>query len=376
MRKLSSTRRNKLTKLSEPITSEFSDKTIRETIQSNVRRPTNNRIAVEMSSGPSYPVICLMVNEFSPSRKEFLELKFVASQADEAPKRWDKSYSPPIGVFELSPESLDKSLLQHIEEVTNSPRNIEECHSGDTWIVAFKIFEIINGYRKATGKAGNVCYYPSDILESYHAHTLENEFLDQACQLNSMQFFMSRFIKLTSASAESVLHALQLPAELPYASDPIMTAALVDLQLKQAMQPLQKTATENMLKRLENLIFSAESKTMSCWIDCFCGVVILCLCIEARQVAGDHLTSTSLLDGEELKAERIEKCRFLDEMVYERVKDLFHCKFISTGPSKYETMNPLREGSEREFLKEETKETLTFVKEIRKIMHEHGEFIE
>lgn len=105
-----------------------------------------------MSSGPTYPIIVLTAHEFIVSNREFLELEYITSDipTDESPKRFQKSYSPPWGVYGSELCSVKQKILRHVKDIIRGPRDREEAESDETSIISWKLAEAVNAYRQSS----------------------------------------------------------------------------------------------------------------------------------------------------------------------------------------------------------------------------------
>src|SRR5271156_5281387 len=101
--------------------------------------------------------------------------------------------------------------------------------------------------------------------------------------LYAMQYFMSRVITFNKVSAEKAVEGLRRPHKLNFART--LTSTLLNLQIKQAMQGLLSATTDDVLLSLDAAM--SGPKTKAAWADIFCVILILCMCIEAVQVAND-----------------------------------------------------------------------------------------
>jgi hypothetical protein len=131
---------------------------------------TENTFAVQMSSGPDYPVIDLMATEFRPLKPDFLDFEYVISDENtgDGLQTFFKSYAPPIGLKGVDPRHLRKICQDHIKSIINRERSVGEASYGDTSIIAWEIFEALNRYRRSNPENGNV----SHLSKTIHGHVL------------------------------------------------------------------------------------------------------------------------------------------------------------------------------------------------------------
>lgn len=139
------------------IYSRLSESAIKDLLRLNMVGFTENRIKVEMSSGPDYPKMQLIVTEFVPSNREFLSLTFVEKAATGDDHEFAHSYAPPLGVCDTVKQNLEKICLSHMKSIITQSRSLGEIIHGDTSVISWKAFEAVNRYRKhSSGTGGNV----------------------------------------------------------------------------------------------------------------------------------------------------------------------------------------------------------------------------
>jgi hypothetical protein len=139
------------------IYSRLSESAIKDLLRKNMVGFTENRIKVEMSSGPDYPKMHLIVTEFVPSNREFLSLTYVEKAAAGDDHKFAHSYAPPLGVYDTVKQNLEKNCLSHMKSIITQSRSLGELLHGDTSVISWKAFEAVNRYRKhSSGTGGNV----------------------------------------------------------------------------------------------------------------------------------------------------------------------------------------------------------------------------
>lgn len=135
----------------ELVYSRLSESAIKELIRKNVTGFTENKIKVEMSSGPCYQPIVLTVHEFVPSNPEFLSLSYVEKDCVGELQKFTPSYAPPLGLHGIGINDLRNKCLSHIESIIEKGRDLGELISGDTSIISWKVLEAITCYHKLSG---------------------------------------------------------------------------------------------------------------------------------------------------------------------------------------------------------------------------------
>jgi hypothetical protein len=189
--------------------------------------------------------------------------------------------------------------------------------------------------------------------------------------LYSMHYFMSRIITFTKESAEKAIGVLQRPHTLKYAQT--LSSTLLNLQIKQAMKGLLSETTNAALEELENVMSKSKGKANS-WADIFCVILILCMCIEAVQVASDSYAMAALRKDPNCGLDRQMICRELDEKPFNHLTELFHMAFKTAKASSKRRIgfNPIQLGLG--INKEEgiTPQMVELVYEVKRIMVTHG----
>jgi hypothetical protein len=146
-----------LKSLIDLVNSRLGEEAIKAVIRENAKF-TDNKLEIEMSSGPDYPSIYLTATEFQPLKLDFLSFKYVApnKNTDEQPQKFSTSYAPPIGLHGFSSADLQKTCLNHIRSIINRERSVGEADLGDTSTISWKIFEAVNRYRRSSPETANV----------------------------------------------------------------------------------------------------------------------------------------------------------------------------------------------------------------------------
>lgn len=179
---------------------------------------------------------------------------------------------------------------------------------------------------------------------------------------------MSRIIIFTKASAVEAVSRLRGPTTRNYL--PVVTSQLINLQVKQAMHGWLCDMTAKVLEGLDAALAPMLQRTKAAWADHFCTVLILCICIEAVQVASDGHVMAALRKDPVSPLNRVTTCRELDEGAYTHFTDLFHT-FYKTQKK----VNPIRDGLKANESDGITQQMEDLVLEIKDIMKRHGKQI-
>jgi hypothetical protein len=185
-----------------------------------------------------------------------------------------------------------------------------------------------------------------------------------------MQYFMSRFIEFTEDSAEKAVERLQRPHKLNFAQT--LTSTLLNLQIKQAMQGLLSATTKEVLDGLESAMSGPRTKAH--WADAFCTILILCMCIEAVQVASDSHAIVALIVDSKCGVSRQDICRLLDEKPFKDLTEIFHMGFktAKARPKRSIGFNPIRNGLLVDLVEGITPQMVKLVYDVRAIMNTYG----
>lgn len=186
-----------------------------------------------------------------------------------------------------------------------------------------------------------------------------------------MHYFMSRIITFTKASAEKAIEGLQRPHTLKFAQ--VLSSTLLNLQVKQAMQRLLSETVHSVLEDLESALSKSKGRPSS-WADIFCVVLILCMCIEAVQVASDAYAMAALQEDPKIDMPRVKICHELDERPFKDLTEVFHLAYKSRKVRRKGSLgfNPIRLGIMVDEEEGITPQMVKLVHEIKQIMAEHG----
>jgi hypothetical protein len=128
------------------VLSRFTQSAIDDLMRKNIVGFTDNKIEIEISSGPFYPAIKLTVHEFQPSNPEFLALLYMRSKNG---CQFRNQYSLPLGIHDTETKELREKCLSHIQSIADGERYFGELCYGDTSVISWVCFEAINRYRKS-----------------------------------------------------------------------------------------------------------------------------------------------------------------------------------------------------------------------------------
>lgn len=188
--------------------------------------------------------------------------------------------------------------------------------------------------------------------------------------LYAMQYFMSRIITFTKDSAEKAVEGLRRPHKLNFAQT--LTSTLLNLQIKQAMQGLLFATTNEVLRGLDGAI--SGPKTKAAWADIFCVILILCMCIEAVQVANDGHAMAALRKDSKCGLSRLDICRLLDKEPFIHLTEIFHMAYKTekAGRKSRKGFNPIRCGLRVDPGEGVTLQMVKLVDDVKAIIDTHG----
>ena len=151
-------------------------------------------------------------------------------------------------------------------------------------------------------------------------------------------------LTFTSESAKEVVRHLRISRPLQVADRQILTAKLLELQIKGAMMLLFTEMATEVLVGLEHALPPRRSR--SSWAICFCVYSILCICIEEVQIAVDAVIVSALCENLDSPLSRTEYCHRLDNEPYKPLVDIFHIVYSTekaNGKSR-RGINPIQNG--------------------------------
>jgi hypothetical protein len=166
--------------------------------------------------------------------------------------------------------------------------------------------------------------------------------------LHAIHYFMGSLVTFTSDSAAVVYAAVyECSPHFNVPPEPYLSSRLLNRQLKFVMHRLHRDITGEVLEGLEK---SMRSRTKDASGHCFAAILVLCLCIEALQIAADRfVVCDKIKEGDKSKYRRAQSrkaCEEVEDCVYERCTKLFHGIFRSRKERKDGAreggFNPLR----------------------------------
>lgn len=181
-------------------------------------------------------------------------------------------------------------------------------------------------------------------------------------------------ITFTPESAKEVVRHLQTPRPLQVADKPILTAKLLELQIKGAMTLLSTEMAGEVLFELEHALPPRRSR--SWWVISFCVHLILCICVEEVQIAVDGAIISALCEDSDRPLSRTEYCHKLDNEPYKILVDIFHIAYSTEKANEKSRrgINPIRNGlsiNEEEGINEAE---VNLVNEIQRLMQIYGKY--
>jgi hypothetical protein len=171
--------------------------------------------------------------------------------------------------------------------------------------------------------------------------------------------------------------SLRAPIMLPSIMGPTLTSRALNLQLKQAMYPVIRDMTQDVLKDLEQVFRQPRNK--STWAETLCVTVILCMCIEELQVAIDARFIAFATEDPSLRLSGIKILRGLETHAFEQIVLMFHSVY-RTGQSSLDKkrdfgFNPIRNSLLIDAKNGITQPMVDLVHEFRQIMKDHGKYL-
>ena len=187
-----------------------------------------------------------------------------------------------------------------------------------------------------------------------------------------MHWFMSRIVTFTKDSAEKAVGSLRSAQVFPVGQT--LTSTLLNLQIKQAMKGLLFKTTKEVLNRLDGKI---SGRKRADWADSFCVILILCMCIEAVQVASDSHAMAALRKDSKCGLSRVNICRLLDEGPFKHLTEIFHMCYNTAraSPKSRIGLNPIRYGLRVDLVEGITPPMVKLVNDIKAIMNTYGKYL-
>jgi hypothetical protein len=120
-------------------------------IEDNIFGFTANKVAVQISSGPSYQPITLFINEFQPADEGFLALSQIETDKDgNFSSEFTRHYAPPFALPPGANSVLREKCLEHVELIAKGQRCRGEVHYKQTSVVSWDVFNAIAQYQRSS----------------------------------------------------------------------------------------------------------------------------------------------------------------------------------------------------------------------------------
>lgn len=134
----------------------------------NVSRLSDNRVQVQISSGPTYQPISIWVNEFRPINDEFLEVSHIKTGENGHPSsKFIRRYAPPYMLHQNEIKTLGDKCMEHVKLIAKNPRGKGELYFKYTSIVPWKVFNAIRRYHDSTDVSSISCIYVVHFLNDH-----------------------------------------------------------------------------------------------------------------------------------------------------------------------------------------------------------------
>jgi hypothetical protein len=132
----------------EPAVRPFQQALLDKFIREKCAGHNSNAVAVDLSSGPTYPSFRLTVHEFYPTDPSLLFFKTIVADAGTNISKFVNAYSPPLGII-YPGQNLKSTLMNHIQRIIKGERNYGEVIYGDTSQLTWEVFEAVRLYQRA-----------------------------------------------------------------------------------------------------------------------------------------------------------------------------------------------------------------------------------
>jgi len=310
---------------------------------------TDNHMQIQMTLGSKYPLMPLLVYEFRAADLEFLKsYKIIES------KKAVFVYTLPLGLRYSSMNKVKEKCLEYIRTLVENRTEPQKRSIVQTSSITWKVFQAIDAHCRRSHSSEN------------------NSLLKTAIMLYEMHHFMSCSIFLSKPSLEQVQQKLLSPAIISY--DEARTSRVVGRQLKHAMNSLIVETTGNVLDHLEREL---KKKSRAHWADCFCVILILCMCVEAVQIAidGRVIYNMGCKDDDNTPMSReisLQASLELDGHPYAHCTEVFHYMYKSPKSKEEKGFNPIRDGPKLDKVYGLNESEVHLVEEIIGIMDTSG----
>ena len=136
-------------------------------VRDNVSGFYANKVAVQISSGPTYHPITLLVSEFQPADEDFLALSQIKTDMNgNLESVFTRQYAPPFALHPSAVSDLREKCLEHVELIAKRPRCTGELYHKHTSMISWDVFKVITQYHRSV----NVGMARSQILETLLNH--------------------------------------------------------------------------------------------------------------------------------------------------------------------------------------------------------------
>jgi hypothetical protein len=127
----------------------------------------DNKVAVNISSGPTYRPLSFWVHEFQPIDEEFLALSHIKTDEDgNLSSEFTRRYAPPFAIRPTGTEALRDKCLQHVKLIAKGPRSEGEVYYKDTSRVSWEILTAIYQYQRSTNVGTVGCITLKHLLSN------------------------------------------------------------------------------------------------------------------------------------------------------------------------------------------------------------------
>jgi hypothetical protein len=134
-------------------------------VEDNISGFTANKVAVQISSGPTYQPITLFVNEFQPVDEHFLALSQIKRDSDgNFSSEFTRQYAPPFALLPNANSVLREKCLEHVKLIAKQPRCRGEVHYKHTSIVSWDVFSAIAQYQRSSNVGLFTFIIPKNLL--------------------------------------------------------------------------------------------------------------------------------------------------------------------------------------------------------------------
>jgi hypothetical protein len=122
-----------------------------------------NKVAVQISSGPTYQPITLLISEFQPADENFLALSQIKTGMDgNLESVFTHQYALPFALHPSAVSDLREKCLEHVELIAKRHRCTGELYHKHTSMISWDVFRVITQYHRSV----NVCMTRSQIPET------------------------------------------------------------------------------------------------------------------------------------------------------------------------------------------------------------------